>query len=113
MVTTLKQLFGGRTMKPNVRKGYNDKACNPFSENARMDFCTAKHYIDDAYEKRHIARKAIKIVRECGLEDHMLQMSYFCGVCKQAIKDYRKAQKLSVRAYSKCMTEIQNSKKAY
>ena len=100
-------------MKTNVRKRYNDKACNPFSENTCMDFCTAKHYIDDAHEKRRIARKAIKIVRECGLEDHMLQMSYFCGVYKQAFKDYRKAQKLSVAAYTKCMTEINNSKKAY
>jgi len=43
----------------------------------------------------------------------MLQMSYFCGVYKQAIKDYRKAQALSMQAYTKCMTEIQNSKKAY
>ncbi len=100
-------------MNTNVRKRYNQKACNPFSENTRMDFCTAKHYIDDAYEKRRIVRKAIKIVRECGLEGHMLQMSYFCGVYKQAIKDYRKAQALAVKAYTKCMTEIQNSKKAY
>ena len=74
-----------------------------------MDFCTAKHYIDDAYEKRRIARKAIKIVRECGFEGHMLQTSYFCAVAKQAIKDYRMAQKLAVRAYNKCMAEIKNS----
>lgn len=90
-------------------KKYNTKACNPFSESTCMDFCTAKHYIDDAYEKRRIARKAIKIVRECGFEGHMLQMSYFCGVYKQAVKDYRKAQKLSVRAYNKCMTDIKSA----
>lgn len=93
-------------MKQTMKKKYNTKACDPFSENTSMDFCTAKHYIDDAYEKRRIARKAIKVVRECGLEGHMLQMSYFCGVYKQAIKEYRKAQELSIAAYNKCMAEI-------
>ena len=102
-----KQLnFGGRTMKQTVCKKYNDTACNPFAENQRMDFCMAKFYIDDAYEKRRIARKALKIVRECGFEGHMLQTSYFCAVAKQAVKDYRTAQRLSVKAYRKCMADI-------
>jgi hypothetical protein len=96
-------------MKQTVVKRYNQKACDPFSANTCMDFCTAKSYIDDAYEKRRIARKAIKIVRECGFEGHMLQTSYFCAVAKQAIKDYRTAQKLAVRAYNKCMAEIKST----
>lgn len=102
-------LRGKNKMKQTVCKRYNDKACNPFAENQHMDFCTAKYYIDDAYEKRRIARKALKIVRECGFEGHMLQTSYFCAVAKQAVKDYRKAQNLSVLAYRKCMAEIQST----
>jgi hypothetical protein len=92
-----------------MKKRYNEKACDPFSENTCMDFCTAKHYIDDAYEKRRIARKAIKVVRECGFEGHMLQTSYFCAVAKQALQNYRNAQALSIRAYNKCMNEIKST----
>lgn len=95
-------------MKQSMRVKYNRKATNPFHADCSMDYCTAKGYIDDAYDKRRIARKAIKIVRECGFEGHILQTSYFCAVAKQAIRDYRKAQKLSVAAYHKCMWEIQN-----
>ena len=93
-------------MKQTVRTRYNEQACDPFSAGTYMDICTAKFYIDDAYEKRRIARKALKVVRECGLEGHILQTSYFCGVYKQAVNEYRKAQKLSVAAYRKCMADI-------
>jgi hypothetical protein len=96
-------------MKQTVVKKYNDKACDPFSANTPMDICTAKHYIDDAYNKRRIARKAIKIVRECGFEGHMLQTSYFCAIAKRAVAEYRKAQALSIAAYNKCMSEIQST----
>jgi len=102
-------IYGGKTMKQTVVKKYNEKACDPFSASTPMDICTAKYYIDDAYDKRRIARKAIKIVRECGFEGHMLQTSYFCAVAKQALKDYRKAQRLSIAAYRKCMAEIQSN----
>jgi hypothetical protein len=96
-------------MKQTEVKKYSDKACDPFSAGVPMDICTAKYYIDDAYDKRRIARKAIKIVRECGFEGHMLQTSYFCAVAKRAIADYRKAQRLSVAAYNKCMAEIKSN----
>lgn len=99
--------------KTTVRKRYNNKAYNPFSAGAHMDICMAKSYIDDAWEKRRIARKALKFVRECGLEGHMLQTSYFCGVFKQALKEYRKAQKLSIAAYNKCMADLKNSSSRY
>lgn len=93
-----------------MRVNYNRKATNPFHADCSMDYCTAKGYIDDAYDKRRIARKAIKIVRECGLEGHMLQTSYFCAVAKQAIREYRKAQRLAVIAYRKCMSEVKRQK---
>jgi cytidine deaminase len=81
--------------------------------NQPMSFCMAKAYIDDAWDKRTIARKAIKIVRECGLEGNMLNTSYFCGVCKQTIKDYKAAQKLAINAYRQYMVEIKNTRYSF
>lgn len=92
-------------MKQTVRKKYNDRAYNPFQDGQVMDYCTAKGYIDDAWEKRHATREAIRSFRECGLDGDLLQTSYFCAVLKQSLKEYRRAQYLCIRAYHKCMAD--------
>ena len=92
-------------MKQTVRRTYNVKAYDPFQSGQVMDYCTAKGYIDDAWAKRAVAREAIKTFRECGLDGDMRQASYFCGVVKKALKEYKKAQHLGVRAFHKCMAD--------
>jgi hypothetical protein len=94
-------------MKQTMVKKYNEKACDPFAMDQVMDYGSAKGFIDDAYEKRKIVRKAVKVCRESNLEGEMMSASYFCAVAKNAMKEYRQAQHLAVRAYHKCMSDIQ------
>ena len=70
-------------MKQTMVKKYNEKACDPFAMNQVMDYGSAKGFIDDAYEKRKIVRKAVKVCRESNLEGEMMAASYFCAVAKK------------------------------
>ena len=88
-----------------MRRTYNTKAYDPFQDGQIMDYCTAKGYIDEAWEKRADARKALKAFRDCDLTGDMRQSSYFCAVLKNALRDYKKAQRLGVRAFHKCMAD--------
>jgi hypothetical protein len=100
-------------MKNTLRKTYNKKSYDPFQDGQVMDYCTAKGYIDDAWAMRAKAREAILAYRECGLKGDLLHTSYFCGVLKKTMKDYRRAQRLCVRAYHKCMADTVKSRSQY
>jgi hypothetical protein len=42
-----------------------------------------------------------------------MSASYFCAVAKNAMKEYRQAQHLAVRAYHKCVSDIQKFRYTY
>lgn len=78
-----------------MKKNYNQNAVDVFSNQNKMDYTVAKSFIDDAYEKRASARAAIKTYRNDGL-----------SLVRKRFKEYKIAQKLAVRAYVKCMSDI-------
>jgi len=77
-----------------ILKKYNDSARNVFDNNHIMSFLEAKSFIEEAYNKREKVRHSIRYIRRNRGDISLMWV------------EYRKAQKLCVSAYYKCLNDI-------
>ena len=97
-----------------IKYTYKRQSIDVFADDYCMSAVDAKYFIDDAYAKRDRLRDLTKKVREHGCSNGIdgvvcIHMAHY----KMAYEDYRKAQKLSVQAFKKCMADINKFKYSY
>ena len=95
--TTLNNSSGEEQMN-TVLKKYNDQACDVFDNVHTMSIFEAKWFIEDAHAKREQVRKMIQLMRK---DRRSICMTW---------RAYRKAHKLSVKAYNKCLVDMNKEK---